>query len=126
MTSSDFLLAFLYNTFLFDLYPLFFKAECFFDWFFQDKFAQQDLASSLLKPASNSCRLNNGRHTASKQVTAVLLTLPSHKSAFAYDLCDFVTSSVDSLSSISLTLTCFLSESFSLAVHHLGFTASAA
>jgi hypothetical protein len=42
------------------------------------------------------------------------------------NFCDFVTSSVDSLSFISLMLTCFLLQKLFSAVHHLGFTTSAA
>ena len=78
MASSDFLLASLQTPFSLT-YARFSSKQNAPRLAVQVKFAQQDLSSSLLKPASNSCRLNNGRYTASKQVPAVLLTLPSHK-----------------------------------------------
>ena len=89
-----------------------FQNKCFSDWRLSIKLIRQDLPSSLLKPASKSCRLHNGRHTASKQVPAVLITLPLHKVLLPDNLCDFVTSTVDSLSFISLMHTCLLWKAF--------------
>lgn len=89
MTSSDFLKARLSTPF-FLTYTA--SQQTLPDWSSSLKFTLQDLPSSLLKPMSGSCRLHNGGHTASKQVTAVLITLPSQKVLLPTTYRGFVTS----------------------------------
>ena len=71
----------------------------------------QDLPSSLFQPTSGSCRLYNGRHAASNQVPAALITPPLHKVILPDDLA-FRYFISDSFSFISRTLTCHLKMAF--------------
>ena len=84
-----------------------------------------EIPSSVIEPRFKSCRLYNGGHMASNQVTAILFSASFAKCDFAQQLCDFVTSSAIHLHSSLKSIPDGCS-AFSQSVHHSSFTAFAA
>lgn len=61
---------------------------------FCSRYPETEIPCSTIEPNFKSCRLYNGGHIASKQVSAMLVSLhPSHNAILPDYLCDFVTSS---------------------------------
>ena len=60
---------------------------------FYRRYPETDIPCSVIKPNFKSCRLYNGGHIASKQVSAMLISTSSAKCDFALQLMRFVTSS---------------------------------
>ena len=84
-----------------------------------------EIPSSVIEPRFKSCRLYNGGHMASNQVTAILFSASFATCDFAQQLCDFVTSSAIHLHSSLKSIPDGYS-AFSQSVHHSSFTAFAA
>jgi hypothetical protein len=84
-----------------------------------------EIPSSVSEPGIRSCRLCDGGHMASNQVTAILVSTSAARCDFARQLCGFVTSSAIHLHS-SPNPSPDGCTAFSQYVHYSSFTAFAA